>query len=390
MEEKRETVPLIKSDTVYKLVIPKDVELKIRYLCNRVWDKEWSGALFYKVEGSFEDGTLKVVCQDIFVMDIGNSVYTEFDMSPDVMSYMAQDPDLMDCQIGLVHSHNNMAAFFSGTDINTLKEEGMDRNHFVSLIVNNKGTYTAAITRRIKVERQVTEKIGYSSFDDRRIDTSDVYVEEDDMMQYFVLDIVKEGDSSFIDVDDRLKEISESKKAVVKPSYDTSYFKSYGIPENKRANIPAADDSYRTPVLSQPQLPLEFNDKTKDEKPMVLGTDCLKADPKLVRTLCMQLLTGSVMIPNESKIDIRKWVLNLDRTVTRRFGKDADGLKAYRYFIETMVEFLIWYTDDDTLPYMDQDSMAGILASDMYEFIDDLPENTCTSLCKDVLLSYVG
>ena len=70
-------------------------------------------------------------------------------MSPDVVSYMANNSELLDCQMGLIHSHNNMSTFFSGTDIRTLEEEGLDRNHFVSLIVNNQGSYTAAITRKL-------------------------------------------------------------------------------------------------------------------------------------------------------------------------------------------------------------------------------------------------
>ena len=36
-------------------------------------------------------------------MDIGTAAYTEFDMSPDVISYMADNPELLDCQMGLIH-----------------------------------------------------------------------------------------------------------------------------------------------------------------------------------------------------------------------------------------------------------------------------------------------
>lgn len=111
MEESKKTpaIPLVKLDTRYKLVIPPFVEQKIRHLCRRVWEKEWSGTLFYKVEGSFEDNSLVITCVDIFVMDIGTATYTEFDMSPDVMTYMTEHPELMECQMGLVHSHNNMS-----------------------------------------------------------------------------------------------------------------------------------------------------------------------------------------------------------------------------------------------------------------------------------------
>lgn len=114
MEEIKKTpiLPLVKSDTTYKMVIPLFVEQKIRHLCNRVWEKEWSGTLFYKAEGSFEDGSLVITCVDIFVMDIGNATYTEFDMSPDVITYITEHPELIECQMGLIHSHNNMAKQF--------------------------------------------------------------------------------------------------------------------------------------------------------------------------------------------------------------------------------------------------------------------------------------
>lgn len=100
-----------KSDT-FKLVIPEKVENKIRHLCQKVWKEEWSGTLFYKPEGKFEDGTLVIRCEDIYVMDIGTAAYTEFDMSPDVIAYMTEHSELLDCQLGLIHSHNNMSKEF--------------------------------------------------------------------------------------------------------------------------------------------------------------------------------------------------------------------------------------------------------------------------------------
>ena len=36
-------------------------------------------------------------------MDIGSQAYTEFDMSPDVIAYMTDHPELLDCQMGLIH-----------------------------------------------------------------------------------------------------------------------------------------------------------------------------------------------------------------------------------------------------------------------------------------------
>lgn len=112
MENKNQSkkrIELIKSQKSYKLFIPLEVEKKIRYLCQQISDIEWSGALFYTPEGSFEDDSLVIKCTDIFPMDIGTAAYTEFDMSPDVISYMAYNPELLDGQVGLIHSHNKMA-----------------------------------------------------------------------------------------------------------------------------------------------------------------------------------------------------------------------------------------------------------------------------------------
>lgn len=105
----KKVLSLEKHTDTYKLVIPADVEKKIRHLCNKVSQVEWSGTLFYVHSGSYEEGTLEIRCVDIFPMDIGSQAYTEFDMSPDVIAYMTNHPELLDCQMGLIHSHNNMA-----------------------------------------------------------------------------------------------------------------------------------------------------------------------------------------------------------------------------------------------------------------------------------------
>ena len=59
-----------------------------------------------------------------------------------------------------------MATFFSGTDTDTLREEGNKRNHFVSLIVNNAGTYTAGITRKVDIERTISDTCTFRSYED--------------------------------------------------------------------------------------------------------------------------------------------------------------------------------------------------------------------------------
>ena len=105
-------IKLLKEEGTFDLIIPEDVEKKIRYMCQKVNSIEWSGTLFFKSEGKYEDDTLVIRCVDFFLMDIGSAAYTEFDMSPDVVGYMTENPELLDCQMGLIHSHNNMSKEF--------------------------------------------------------------------------------------------------------------------------------------------------------------------------------------------------------------------------------------------------------------------------------------
>lgn len=398
MEEikKTLTLPLVKLDTKYKLIIPTFVEQKIRHLCNMVWEKEWSGTLFYKAEGSFEDGSLVITCADIFVMDIGTVGYTEFDMSPDVMTYMTKHPELMECQIGLVHSHHSMSTFFSQTDTTTLKEEGKDRNHFVSLIVNNAGSYTAAITRKVKSKRIVNETFSYESFEGAIVEATDSWEEEVEEIQYFYLDIIKEDNNySFPDVDARLAEIKKAKEAKAKtqPYTQGTFFpKGYAGGDNKYQEYFS-----QTPkaIVQQPQLPFDAKE-IESEPPFepadgVVPDQDVKADPKFIHSLCLQLLTGSVMIPNESKIDIKRWVNGMKSVVERRFGTGNAGLKSYQDFIECMVEFLVWNSEDLTLVNMiDADYMMTVIAGGMFEYLGTLPQNTYTKICQSALLTYVS
>lgn len=108
MEEKlypiQNTNLVQKSSTCnYKLVIPTEVERKIRFACQKVWNTEWSGILFFTYKGSFENNDLVIKCVDIYIMDIGTQAYTEFYMNPDVIAYMTEHPELLDCQLGLIH-----------------------------------------------------------------------------------------------------------------------------------------------------------------------------------------------------------------------------------------------------------------------------------------------
>lgn len=403
MEETKQPTKVIslvqKSGTYnYKLIIPAEVERKIRFACQKVWSTEWSGTLFFTHEGSFENNDLVIRCVDIYIMDIGTQAYTEFDMNPDVIAYMCENPELLDCQMGLIHSHNNMSTFFSGTDTTTLKEEGRDRNNFVSLIVNNAGTYTAAITRRAKT-KQVRESVSYEFFGDgEKFDTKN-YVSNADEIEWFYLKIEKEGENySFPNMDARLEEIRKQKKEKA---------------EKAKITAPVYTGEYLNVVASQPvkagpaninkgkveQKPVQktlFDDVKENELPFeeegpAIPYGQVFVNQKTIESLVRQLITCSIIIPNESKVDIDKWAKNMPALYENRFGKGDAGMKKFHEWADPYTEFLTWNVEDEDLEAMgfDQTEIQSICAHDLIEALTKLPENDYIKAYIDELEKYL-
>ena len=214
-----EKVELKQSKLSFKLTVKRDLEYKIRTLCSNIPNIEWSGILFYRPKGDIDEGTFEVDCVDVFLMDIGSSTFTEFETSPEIAAYIGDNLDLFDCQTGLIHSHNTMSTFFSGTDNKTLLEQGQENNHFLSLIVNNEGKYTAAITRQVVSEYTVNENRSYKSFGDKIFKRKNKSKGQRMFIEKINADIIVEGTYDF---SERIKQIKDSKIKIV-----TSYYPPY-------------------------------------------------------------------------------------------------------------------------------------------------------------------
>ena len=398
-----------KSDT-FRLIIPEEVEKKIRYICQQIWKDEWSGTLFYKPEGRFEDGTLAIRCVDIYVMDIGTAAYTEFDMSPDVISYMTDNPELLNCQMGLIHSHHNMSTFFSDTDTATLKEEGIDRNHFVSLIVNNEGTYTAAITRRVKATKTITENFSYLTFEDKEVADTKTYTIESEELEWFYLNIEFERNENFFqeELKARLEEIKKAKAEKARqflPNQST-YTGGYGNWEGGKPQqgtlFPEIGKKVTQSYISQVGPANKIVKKSENEFPF--DTDYIDNkisneipygyigfDEKTIKSLVLQLITGSIIIPNESKIDVKKWAQGMVPLYERRFGKGEKGMKLFKAWAEGYIEFLCWFSEDESLADMglDDDELAALCAHDIIEELTKLPMNMYIKAYIDILEEYL-
>ena len=379
---------LEKHTDIYKLVIPADVENKIRYLCNKISQVEWSGTLFYTYSGSFEEGTLEIKCVDIFPMDIGSQTYTEFDMSPDVVAYMTDHPELLNCQMGLIHSHNNMATFFSGTDTATLREEGNDRNHFVSLIVNNAGTYTAAITRKITEKKVISSTFVYRTFDDiEKTGTRTVEVEEEAIV-YNMLNIVKEGEITepFLEINERLEVIKKNKTKVAAarasfstiPYYDGLSFTPPVYQGNsKEVSRVARQDSLFDEDFMESEPPRRVERITDPNE--------LAIDASVVKSITLQLITGSIAIADASKIDPVKWAGQMTKLFDKRFKED---MNIFHFWAETMVEFVVTNFIPEEFASFEDDYISELCQA-VYRTLDKLPQNKYIKSIQDALVLWM-
>lgn len=212
-------IPIVnKTEGNIKLTVTEGMINKIRYICGEFPTKEWSGVLFYDIKGTLKKPDLiEIKAFDFYPLDLGSTSYTEFEYSPDFAAYIARNPSLMDHQMGLIHSHNNMGVFFSGTDTATLQEQAPLYKKFLSVIVNNRMDIVAKLA--VYTESDITnntEIISTTSYQDidytnKKINNNSkitkVYKEKE--IWVYDCDIIKEGKEI---VDREFKEAVEDLK----------------------------------------------------------------------------------------------------------------------------------------------------------------------------------
>ena len=126
-----------------------DTALKqITWLCRYEPDKEWAGIIYLKEEGNISDidnFSLEVVYVHLMIVD--NISTFSWDMDDSIIDLYEKHPELETMQMGLIHSHNKMGAYFSSTDEEELMENAGLYNYYTSLIVNNAQQFAAKIAR---------------------------------------------------------------------------------------------------------------------------------------------------------------------------------------------------------------------------------------------------
>lgn len=372
---------LKKQDNTYKLIITPELEEKIRFLCARFPNNEYSGVLFYDYTGRFEDNSLVLTAKDFCLMDYGSATYTEFNKSAEICNYMIEH-DLLECQQGLMHSHDQMSTFFSGTDLGTLQEEGSDMNNFLSLIVNNAGQYTAAITRKVKHIPHVTEVLEYEFFGEETINIgNDEYdAIESYEIEYFFLNIEKPTvNIGYTDLFNRIEEISKDKTKIT------------NISREPRANLIVDSTLKATPLYKETNIPF-----SKANTAVQAGVDTdesidynkYKFNETDLNNIVKQLLIGS---PIFTPKDLNEWVQKMPTVFSKRFGEGQKGLANYRAFIGYFVEFLVTEAFDDNLAeegYL-EDSQMAICAYGVLQKLHTFKINSFIEVIEDEVERFI-
>ena len=188
-----------------KIIITRSLQGQINYLHKKVGSVEWSGFLFYRVlsGGIDKPEELVIEARNIYLLDIGSSAYTSREGANsidemEILDMYDKIPGASDegSRYGFIHTHHNMQAFFSGTDVQELHDNVDAYGVLVSLIVNFDGKYCC----KAAFKSSITST--FDSFGKKKKFTQEV-------LAIVNLDVVGEGYEVPPFLEERYKEVKE-------------------------------------------------------------------------------------------------------------------------------------------------------------------------------------
>ena len=350
-------ISLKQQNQKFNLKISDKLEKKIRVLCNKFPSTEWSGQLFYTYTGSLDKGDLAFVAEDLLFMDTGDATTTEFYLDEGNAAAYIADHELWNCQVGLVHSHHSLQTFFSGQDTSMLKQEGANRNHFLSLIVNNAGTYSAKLTSREIVEQQTIYVSKGKSFNDVGYEQKEESNQTYTTVSTYDLTIIKET-ADCEDYEELMGIIEEcNKRKIERKEREKKERESFA---HSAANAIMGSDFDLIPhtnyLKSDTQQKFEF----EEDEQLLFDSDDIPTTPLTddeVAFFGNQILRLS-LIPTYHK-NIKEFVDNLEDLVSKRF----ESFVEYEVAMSMVCDYII---DNEILNALDY-KYPAIIVDDVLE-----------------------
>lgn len=189
MENKEKQVnasyPIVTSTKKGKLYLTNNLMKQINMLHSYVGNVEWSGPVFYKVKGGSiaNPETIDIEAFAMYPMDIGTAGYTEYEFDVEqTMDMHDYYPEILEkgWDMGHMHTHHNMKAYFSGTDEQELRDNTPQHAYYLSLIVNHAKQYVARLCVMGKRVISGESGVSYKGIDgEDAVNKSDIKQEQD-------------------------------------------------------------------------------------------------------------------------------------------------------------------------------------------------------------------
>ena len=149
------------------ILIPNKIISKITLAHKLISNVEWNGVILYRTVDNVPIDITKpnhFIVEDLVIVNIGTSGAFDY-VADESMNLVNSSPYILDCLQGLVHTHHNMGAFFSGTDMDEIAKS-VDMNVYLSLVVDFKGAYVAKLLlvgeQNIKHVNELANTVIYS------------------------------------------------------------------------------------------------------------------------------------------------------------------------------------------------------------------------------------
>lgn len=344
-------------------MISSKLQQQIDYLHQQIGDKEWSGPLLYSIEqGDLNNpDELVIKAHDIFLMDIGTKSGTDFEMDGEsTVAMFDQYPELEtgEKRTGLIHSHNSMKVYFSGTDDEELAENAQDHRIYLSLIVGFNVQPVARIAFITEIEKETNIIYKFKNLANNLLNISSNNGNTKKIVSYFDMDV--NIDFNITDkFKDRYKRVVEKKEEEKKAKTKSVVPNNYGYGQH---------GAY--PHMGQTDYQQNINKNTF-------------SDYNIERFLC-KLILGS---PKSTASNLWQLFCNFDVKHLSRDDKFLeliddcidttlnikDGETPDIEVTKTLIEESMMYLEEDTISgksYVDKFKVAKALYDELYEVLE--------------------
>lgn len=249
-----------------------------------------------------------------------------------------------------------MGAYFSSIDNDAITQEGNACNHFLSLVVDTRGTYVARVTRRLTTTKNITatvqETLSYPTYNGREvvIETKEPTVQSGvqtttKLIAYNLkVEVTKVTDAI---PEEWITDLNEArKKHYTQNAYVSPSFMQQPTYPTQQPAAPLNTSGHKVsvPIRKDPGLFDEIPEfeETKYPLPQPTSEDLEETAGKLiddqdVEYMVAQIVSGNLFISKDAINNINQYAVTLPGSIKRVFGRIEEYLPIVTSFIEALV-----------------------------------------------------